>query len=150
MFRMSDLYKTVDYRLDKEETVFNNPEKYGFVEVAMINADGVTAMTIQKEAVDYFVVGYTGIPKELFGYDKIDRTIIEIPDTENLVLVYNKYQEIDYCTEKANKDIKPFVDIAEKNIKLYSPCIVCRINKDKTFTSITNEDYNKFIKYLVE
>ena len=74
ILKVTDLYHSVDYHLNQTETVFNNPEKYGFVDVAIVNSNGIEMVTIQQEAIEYFIVGYTGVPKTLFGYDKIDKT----------------------------------------------------------------------------
>lgn len=146
-FKMNDLYYEVDYHLDEKETVFNNPEKYGFVEVAMVNSNGIEMITIQEEAVEYFIVGYTGVPKKLFGYDKIDKTVIHIPNADNIVLVYNKYQEEEVIKDNMKK---PLIFIQEDNIKIYSRCIVCRLDKDGAFKSISKEDFNIIKKYLAD
>lgn len=146
-FKMSDLYYEVDYHLEEKETVFTHPEKYGFVEVAMINNNKFSIVTMQKEAVDYFIVGYTGIPKRLFAYDKIDRSIIKLPNTDNLVLIYNKYQE-----EEVRKDnvTKSNISIKENNTAIYSCCIVCRMDADRNISSVTQEDCKIVSKYLAE
>lgn len=146
-FKMSDLYYEVDYHLEEKETVFTHPEKYGFVEVAIINSKGFSMVTIQREAIEYFIVGYTGVPKELFGYTKIDKSIINIPHTNNLVIVYNKYQE-----EEARKDnsAKPIIYIKENDVAIYSRCIIGRINADGNISSITKEEHNIITKYLTK
>ena len=145
-FKMSDLYYEVDYHLEEKETVFTNPGKYGFVEVAIINSNRFSIVTMQREAIDYFVVGYTGIPKRLFAYDKIDRSIVNLPDTKNLVLIYNKYQE----EETKDNKTKPLVFIKENNTMIYSCCIVCRMDDNGNVSSITQDEYNIIEKYLAE
>lgn len=146
-FKMSDLYYEVDYHLEEKETVFTHPEKYGFVEVAMINSNGFNIVTMQREAIDYFVVGYTGIPKRLFAYDKIDRSIINLPNTDNLVVIYNKYQEEEIRKDNATK---PIVFIKDNNTTIYSCCIVCRMDNNGNVSSVTKEEYNIIAKYLAE
>ena len=89
--------------------------------------------------------------------EKIDRTIIRIPDTENLVLVYNKSQE-EECLKKLQQLIQdinkrkhrfnPSAVIPEKGIVLYSRCIVCRIDEDGALVSLEQEDCPKVVKYL--
>ena len=143
---MSELYYEVDYHLEEKETVFTNPGKYGFVEVAIINSNRFSIVTMQREAIDYFVVGYTGIPKRLFAYDKIDRSIVNLPDTKNLVLIYNKYQE----EETKDNKTKPLVFIKENNTMIYSCCIVCRMDDNGNVSSITQDEYNIIEKYLAE
>ena len=146
ILKVTDLYHSVDYRLNQTETVFNNPEKYGFVDVAIVNSNGIEMVTIQQEAVEYVIVGYTGVPKTLFGYDKIDKTIIHIPNT-NIVVIYNKYQEEETV---ANNTTQPLVSIKENNIDIYSCCAICRLNNDGKFVSLEREDFDKVEKYLVK
>ena len=40
--------------------------------------------------------------------------------------------------------------IPENNIKIYSKCIVCRMNNDGEFESLQNEDFEKIVNYLSE
>lgn len=105
---------------------------------------------IKHEHFDNVMLGHLDNTTSLLKSDKVDRTIIEIPNTENIVLVYNKYKEAEVLQKKEKYNIKPSAYIPEKNIELYSRCIVCRLNEDKTFASLTNEDYDKFMKYLAE
>ena len=89
--------------------------------------------------------------------EKIDRTIIRIPDTENLVLVYNKYQEEERLKElqhfiqevyKNRYRFNPSAVIPEMGIVLYSRCIACRINEAGALISLEKEDYPKVVQYL--
>lgn len=75
---------------------------------------------------------------------KFDRTIVRIPNTDNLVLVYNKYQEDDM--RKRYADYKSAY-IPEIGLTLYSRCFVCRMNNGE-FESVRPEDASKFMKYL--
>ena len=147
ILKMTDLYEKIDYHLDKKETVFNNPEKYGFIEVAMVDSSDIEMITIQRDAVEYIIVGYTGIPKTLFSYDKINKTIIPIPNTDNIVVVYNKYQEEETIK---NGIRKPLISIEENDIKIYSRCIICRLSDDGKLTSITHKDVKQVIMYLAK
>ena len=54
--------------------------------------------------------------------------IVHIPGAEHLVLVYNKFQELD--------------------LTLYSRCIVCRMDEDGEFESLEYEDGSLFMHYL--
>lgn len=109
---------------------------------------------IEKEDIDGFILGY--IDNSFEVREKIDRTIINVPNTDNIVIVYNKYQEEERLQrkkellEEENYELKPLVVIAEKDIEIYSRCIVCRIDKDGNFESLQKEDYKKFMKYLAE
>lgn len=109
---------------------------------------------INREDVDRFILGYTD--NSIEATERINRTIVNIPNAENLVIVYNKYAEENELNRKKelldNKDyvLKPLVVIPEENIELYSRCIVCRINADGELESLQNGDYEKFVNYLAE
>ena len=105
-----------------------------------------TITTIRTDKIDSFILGY--IDSSLMdGRDAIDRTIVKVPNTENLVIIYNKYEE-DKCKE--DEDVtKPTVIIPEKDLTLYSRCIACRLNDDDSFTDIEEEDINIINKYFV-
>lgn len=103
------------------------------------------ATEINREEVDKFILGY--LDNAMPITEKIDRTIIKVPNTDNIVIIYNKY------AEKALEDkkrMKPLVVIPEENIELYSRCIVCRMNEDRELEDLQNEDFEKFKKYLAE
>ena len=109
---------------------------------------------IKVENLDSFILGnLDGINA---SYEKVDRTIVKIPNTDNLVLVYNKYQEDEECKRKdelfENKGytLKPTAIIPELNIKLYSRCIVCRVNDNGDIVSLQDGDFEKFEKYLMD
>lgn len=104
-----------------------------------------TIIDIKEENIDYVILGI--MDKEICPLtdEKPDRTIIRIPDAENLVIVYNKYQE----AEKRASD-KPLVFIPQANIVIKSRCIICGIDDNENLVSITTEEYNKIAKYLAE
>lgn len=104
-----------------------------------------TGTEIRKEDVDSFICD-----------KKVDRTFIPIPNTENIVILYNKYNEEEWLKKKKdfleNKNYvaKPLAFIPEKNLEIYSRCIVCRINDEGGVESLEEGDYEKFVKYLAE
>lgn len=107
-----------------------------------------TETYIEKEKFDEFFLDYL--------MNKIDRTIIRFPNSENIVVVYNKYREQrryedikEYLKEK-NYIAKPLVDIPELNVKIYGRCVVCRIDNDGKLESLQAGDVSKIIKYLAE
>ena len=113
-----------------------------------------TGTSVKKDNIDRFILGY--IDEDMRVTEKIDRTIIPVSNTNNIVIVYNKYQEEDaiaYKEEVFNKEgyvLKPTVIISENNVELYSRCIVCRINDDGELESLHDGDYRKFVEYLAE
>ena len=86
----------------------------------------------------------------------VDRTIVKIPNTDNLVIVYNKYFEENERKRKEdlfkndNYILKPTATIPEINLELYSRCIVCRVNDNGEFESLRDGDFKKFEQYLTD
>ena len=113
-----------------------------------------TVTEVNRENIDTFILGY--LDDSLAVTEKVDRTIIDIPNTDNIVFVYNKYEEEEALSRKEelfktkNYELKPLAVIPENNIEIYSRCIVCRINESGELESLQNNDVEKFIKYLAE
>lgn len=113
----------------------------------------LTGTIVNVEDVDRLILGY---PSELF-YDKekIDRTIIKVPNTDNLVILYNKYQEEERLKDKEEyfkEDayvLKPLATIPELNLDIYSRCIACRMNENGELESLESEDFEVIKKYFI-
>ena len=109
---------------------------------------------VNREDVDRLILGYTDNSIEV--KEKINRTIVSIPNEDNLVIVYNKYQEEEELKRKEallnDKDyvLKPLAVIKEENIEIYSRCIACRINAEGELESLQSGDYEKVVNYLAE
>lgn len=103
-----------------------------------------TATSVNTENLDRFILGY--LDNSIPVIEKIDRTIVKVPNTENIVIVYNKYEDERY----KNGDWEPLVVIPEENIKLYSRCIVCRIDEQGQLESLQREDFKHFMDYLAD
>ncbi len=88
--------------------------------------------------------------------EKIGRTTIRVPHTENLVFVYDKYEEEkdraynEELIRESGRGLRPLAEIPEENIVLYSRCLVCRMKEDGTLVSLEEEDFGKFMHYLAE
>ena len=73
-------------------------------------------------------------------------TVVNIPDTDNLVLMYNNAREEDY----KNDGMRVTVNIPELDLILHSTCFICRQNKKtKEFESVKDGDLKIVKKYLV-
>lgn len=113
-----------------------------------------TETEIRKENLDRFILGY--LDDSIIEAERINRTTIKIPNAENIVIVYNKFKEEEKLhdkkelADKKNYELRPVVFIPEEDVKLYSRCIVCRVNEDGEFESLQKEDYEKFMKYLAD
>lgn len=100
---------------------------------------------IPDDAIDRYIFGV--LDKQfvhLIKEEDMDRTIVKIPNTDNLVLIYNKHLEED--DKKCG--IKETANIPEIGLVLHSRCIVCRMNSDGEFENIEREDLKKIDKYL--
>lgn len=112
-----------------------------------------TVTEISKENVDRFILGYqdNSIPMS----EPVDRSVIRIPNTTDLVIVYNKHQEAE-CLQKREKwaeegyEMKPLALIPETGVQIYSRCIVCRMAENGEIESLQRDDYEKFMKYLAD
>jgi len=111
-----------------------------------------TGTEIRRENIDRFILGYQ--TDDFDVTEPIDRTIIHLPGSDNLVLIYNKYQEEDRLEIKEralredNYILKPLASIPEMNLDIYSRCIVCRMNADGAFESLDEGDYEVWGHYL--
>lgn len=109
---------------------------------------------IERSRLDAFILGH--LDGDIFEDEKTDKEVIKVPNTDHLVIVYNKQREEqdlikkDYLLENENYELKPLAIIPEMNLKIYSRCIVCRINENGEFESLQNEDYEKFMNYLAK
>ena len=117
---------------------------------------------IDPEHFDAIMLGYLDRDayESMRDEEKVDRTIIRVPDTENLVLVYNRFRE-----EKRLRSLQEFIQtvridkltrfnpsavIPEKGIVLYSRCIACRITKEGELISVEPGDYEIVCQYLTQ
>lgn len=111
-----------------------------------------TGTEIRRENIDRFILGYQ--TDDFDVTEAIDRTVIHLPGSDKLVLVYNKYQEEERLKVKEralredNYVIKPLASISELNLEIYSRCIVCRMNADGVFESLAEGDYEIWGRYL--
>lgn len=111
-----------------------------------------TETEVKRKNIDRFILGYL---EDIKHDKKIDRTFIKVPNTNNLVFAYNKYQEEEKIELKKelfeinNIELRPTLIIPEYELTLYSRCIVCRIDEDGELCSLEDEDFEKFMEYLV-
>lgn len=113
-----------------------------------------TGTEICIEDMDRFILGY--LDSTLPVTEAIDRTIVSIPGSDALVLVYNKYEEEESknlkkrAWDEAQYVIKPLASIPEMGLEIYSRCIACRMNAAGEFQSVENEDFEILEKYLAQ
>lgn len=111
-----------------------------------------TGTRIRRENIDRFILGDQS--DDLPLTDPVDRTIIHLPDSDNLVLIYNKYQEKERLETKEralredNYVIRPLASIPELGLDIYSRCIVCRMNSAGELESLGEGDSEIWGRYL--
>lgn len=110
-----------------------------------------TGTEIRRSDVDRFILGHL----DDFPFDDpIDRTIVHLPGSDKLVLIYNKYKEAEWLENKVralkedNYVIRPLATIPEMNLEVYSRCIVCRINSAGELDSLGKGDFEIWGRYL--
>ena len=111
-----------------------------------------TMTEISPKNIDRFVLGILDNSIEII--QPIDRTIVRVPGTDGLVLVYNKYQEEkrqrqgEELLREEGYEIKPLAIIPELGLTLYSRCIALRMNEKGEFGSLQEGDSEFIEKYL--
>lgn len=111
-----------------------------------------TFIKIYPYEIEAIIHGYKGKDPESLSSEF--RTIVRIPNTENLVIIYDRNREEYWrqnakeALEKGNYVVTPLAEIPELDLVLYSRCIVCRMNEEGGFESLQQEDLVKFKKYL--
>lgn len=110
-----------------------------------------TGTEIRRSDVDRFILGHL----DDFPFDDpIDRTIVHLPGSDKLVLIYNQYKEAEWLENKVralkedNYVIRPLATIPEMNLEVYSRCIVCRIGSDGELESLGEGDFEIWGRYL--
>lgn len=115
-----------------------------------------TCTEIKEKDLDALILGHVDRGAMNNSRDQIDRTIIRLPNTDSLVIVYNKHQEerkMKMKEEAFKMDgyiLKPLAAIPEENIEIYSRCVACRISDEGVLGSLQEKDYEKVMKYLAE
>lgn len=120
-----------------------------------------TETTIRRDEVDYFLKGILSpelfIKKDL----NVDRRIVKIPGTDNIVIVYDQNQENEYLNVDFPKMYTEYLDrygeelrmriaceIPEIGFKIHIRCFACRIDEDGELQSIENGDGTFVTKYF--
>ena len=90
------------------------------------------------------------------GQLKKDRSYIQLPNDENLFLLYNRYQEEGHLavddedrTFRGLKDKAPIVIIPESNVKLHSRCMLVRKNSAGEAVDLLDGDLEKASAYFL-
>lgn len=131
----------------------NNKENNAITIIAQAFYGNMVVTRISTERLDNFILGHL----DDFNFDEpVDRTIIGVPNVENLFIIYNKYKEEEELQRKeellkeSNYVLKPLAVIPELNLEIFSRCIVCRMNENGEFEDLREDDFKNVVKYLAE
>lgn len=124
-----------------------------------------TGTTINRKQVNFFLKGI--LSPELFpDEDKtVDRQLIKVPNTENIVIVYDKNQEEHYVNVDFPERYAEYAEsykartgndftmevtcsIPELNIELHTCCFACRIDENGILQSLEDGDGKKIVSYF--
>lgn len=105
-----------------------------------------TATEIKRENVDFFLKGI--LSPELFPKEDetVDRKFIVVPQTKNIVIVYDQNQENDCIANGETNYVS--CEIPEIGFKIHSRCFACRIDDNGELQSLKKGDAKYFINYF--
>ena len=123
------------------------------------------ATEIERENVNFFLKGI--LSPELFPDEdkKVNRKIVKVPSTDNIVIVYDQNKEDRYVNETfseihkrsgeeykehTGKEMTMYVscEIPEIDLTLHTRCFACRIDENGELQSLENGDSKYFIDYF--
>lgn len=124
-----------------------------------------TGTEINRENINFFLKGI--LSPELFpGEDKtVDRKVVKVPGTDNIVIVYDQNQEDEYVNvkfpEMYKRDAAEYKEhtgreftmhvscrIPEIDFEIHTRCFACRIDENGELQSLQDGDEEKFIEYF--
>ena len=124
-----------------------------------------TGTEINREDINFFLEGI--LSPELFPDEDntVDRRIIRVPNTDNIVIVYDQNQEDYYVNVKFPKHyarnaekykeqtggeftMQVSCKIPELDFEIHTRCFACRIDENGEFQSLENGDGEKFTQYF--
>ncbi len=111
-----------------------------------------TETEIKREHIDYFINGYMADYKPEYIAD-CQRTIVRIPDNDNIVIVYDQTKEDKYIARIIADGEDPghmpvSCEIPSIGFRIHTRCIACRMDEYGVFQSLQDEDFEKFIHYF--
>lgn len=107
-----------------------------------------TATEIRREDVDAFLLGYTSSTDLSLMGESVDRQIVKVSGTDNIVIVYDKNQENETIARGYTNNAS--CEIPELGFKIHSRCFACRIDENGELQSLEKGDGEKFIDYFVK
>lgn len=106
-----------------------------------------TGLEIKRTDVDSFLLGYTSSVDLSLTGEVVDRKIVRVPGTDNVVIVYDQKQENENIAECHTNNVS--CKIPEIDFEIHTRCFACRIDENGELKSLENGDSEKFIEYFV-
>ena len=129
----------------KENSIMNNNN---IAIIAQQFYGNRTATEIRKDDIDAFLLGCTSsVDLSLMG-ENVDKEIVKVPGTDNIVIVYDKNQENETIRDGRVNNIS--CEISEIGFEIHSRCFACRIDENGELQSLEKGDAEKFIDYFVK
>lgn len=124
-----------------------------------------TGLEIEREGSDAFLLGHTSLVDFSQTGEKIERKIVRVPSTDNIVIVYDQLQEDHYVNVKFPEQHAEHAEeykehtgreftmqvtckIPEIDFEIHTRCFACRIDENGELHSLENGDGEKFIDYF--
>lgn len=121
-------------------------------------------LEIKRNEVDAILLGYTSA-KDTTDGEYVDRKIVRVPDTDDIVIVYDQNQEDEYVNvefpemhkrcaaeyrEHTGKDftMQASCKIPEIDFEIHTRCFACRIDENGELQSLQDGDGEKFVEYF--
>ena len=122
-----------------------------------------TGTEIDRDDINFFLKGILS-PEFFPDEDKtVDRRIVRVPNTDNIVIVYDQNQEDAYVNVEFPKMYKRHAleykehtgreftmpvscRIPELDFEIHTRCFACRIDENGEFQSLENGDGEKFVE----
>ena len=111
-----------------------------------------TLMKIERNRFDNFILGE--LNSNMYPDANIEKIIVPSPKCKDIVIVYGKKEEeeelqnVSKWYQEDGSITKPLAIIPELDLKIYSRCLVCRIDENGIFQSLQEDDAQYFIDYL--
>lgn len=111
-----------------------------------------TLMKIERNRFDNYILGE--LSSNMYPDANIEKIIVPSPKCKDIVIVYGKKEEeeklqnVSKWYQEDGYIAKPLAIIPELDLKIYSRCLVCRIDENGIFQSLQKDDAQYFIDYL--
>lgn len=105
-----------------------------------------TGVEIKRADVDLFLLGYTSSVDLSLTGETVDRKVVKVPGTDNVVIVYDQNQENENVTEGHTNNVS--CKIPEIDFEIHTRCFACRIDGNGELQSLENDDGETLVEYL--